>query len=74
MELSDTPAYGVNGALTYEGAIARIEELEQALRAAQHDLTTTEGLTCADGLRAYGDALADGCDPNGAWDTFREQT
>lgn len=45
-----------------------------AIKAGLHDLETTSGLYATDGFEAYGNAQREGCDPNGAWDRFVEQT
>lgn len=57
-----------------EQAQARVAQLEEALRQAEHSLTTLHGLTASDGLGAYGAALSEGCDANGAWDCYRDET
>jgi hypothetical protein len=49
-------------------------QMRDALRAAHHSLTCLHGLTASDGLREYGDALSNGCDPDGAWDCFTAET
>lgn len=49
-------------------------EIRSALEDALHALVTTNGLTASDGLSAYGRALSEGCDPNGAWDVFEAET
>ena len=49
------------------------DNLQEALQAAHHELTTIHGLWATDTLGAYGNALRSGCDPNSAWDCFREE-
>ncbi len=53
---------------------ARIEVLEEVLRAAEHALTTLDGLTASDGLRQYSEALGEGLEHHVAWDCFVEET
>ena len=48
------------------------QRLVLALESAEHELTTMQGLHATDNIRSYGKALANGCDSNGAWDTFIE--
>lgn len=47
-------------------------EIREALEDARHILTTLHGLMATDNIGAYGKALSNGCDPNGAWDCFRD--
>lgn len=51
-------------------AVDRAAALEEGLRDALHELTTLNGLVATDTPNAYGDALSNGCDANGAWDVF----
>jgi hypothetical protein len=57
-----------------EQARTREKQLLEALREAEHELTTLHGLTAVDGLKAYSEAQRAGCDPHGAWDCFVEST
>ena len=58
-------------ATTTEQALRdRVRTLEIVLGDAEHFITTLHGLTATDGLGAFGEALAEGCDTNGAWDCF----
>jgi hypothetical protein len=50
------------------------KRLREALKKAHHELTTLHGLSATDGFKAYNDALRAGCDQNGAWDVFVEET
>ncbi|HUU97421.1 MAG TPA: hypothetical protein VM487_16925, partial [Phycisphaerae bacterium] len=59
-----------------EAEAAHLEDLLKAkdalLGEARYELTLLDGWHAADSFAAFGDALADGCDANGAWDCFRE--
>lgn len=62
----------------YLAGKAEADPVKEALiiagKAALHDLETVEGLYATDGFDAYGDAQRNGCDPEGAWNCFVEQT
>lgn len=51
-----------------------MENIRSALEQARHELTIMHGLIATDTPSAYHDALAAGSDPDGAWNTYSEQT
>lgn len=48
--------------------------IRAALEHARHELTTLHGLVATDTPHAYQEALSSGSDPDGAWNTYTEQT
>lgn len=48
--------------------------IRRVLEQAHHALTIHHGLRASEGLNAYHQAIVAGSDPNGAWESFVEET
>lgn len=54
--------------------MSELTTMRWVLEMARHELITLHGLTASDGTRIYGAAMQNGCDAEGAWRSFLEET